>query len=136
MTHAFEILTATEQMENPPRVPTPEPPTIPSVVPERIREVFDGLQEVLPEQSMPMRLIEEHEEEGVIIPAHMRGLYRASTTDTKEKCIEDIEEKLEDLEWYKIRYHQCRHDVEGKGRNKPCDPWQIEKEKGEVPKEI
>ena len=133
MLHAIRIKTDIKQMDNPPARPTPEPPSIPGVLPDRVGEVMNDLQERLPEQAEPIHEIAEHEDvNGNIIPAHTRGLYRFAETDNKAEIIDKLEKKLLDIEWYRIEYHSCGHD----GNNSPCGNWQSEIEQGNIPDNV
>ena len=123
MPHYFGIKTAAKQMDDPPHIPKPEPPKLPEAVKGRLDKVVESLGEVLPGQSMPMRLIEEHEDlEGKTIQAHMRGVYRFDEKNTKEACQKEIEDKLVDMEWYEIEYHKCNHSEKG---NQPCEASEV-----------
>lgn len=42
--------------------------------------------------------------------------------------LSETEPSLPDTEWYRIRKHVCRHD-----EGKPCDPWEVVAEYGDVP---
>ncbi len=48
-------------------------------------------------------------------------------TDIQTKTTEFVQE-VENEEWYQVKHHDCYHD-----EGKPCQPWVIVAEKGELP---
>ncbi|TDQ39240.1 hypothetical protein [Aureibacillus halotolerans] len=50
------------------------------------------------------------------------------TSKTKEQCVTEIVDSLKSVKWYRIRYHLCHNEEQ-----KPCDPWQLEHEHGNIP---
>ena len=135
MPHAIRITTDVNQKENPSTVPKPEPPALKDVLPERLDLVKEKLTEQLPEQARPMQEVAEHEDEqGNIIPAHMKGLYRFDEKDDKRVCLDEVEKKLADVKWYRVEYHKCRHSADG--NNAPCDSWEVDAEEGDIPSNV
>lgn len=53
-----------------------------------------------------------------------------SVNRDKEMILIDIENELENDEWYQIKYHKCNHDIP-----EPCKDETIVAEKGEIPEE-
>ncbi len=51
-----------------------------------------------------------------------------SVSRNKEEILGDIESELATDEYYRVEYHKCKHDIP-----KPCKPWEVVAEKGEVP---
>lgn len=48
----------------------------------------------------------------------------------KQALQDDILVRLESEPWYRVRYHVCRNQ-----ERKPCEPWQMVAEHGDVPVE-
>ena len=49
-------------------------------------------------------------------------------TEDKQTLQESILQRLESESWYRVRYHVC-HNV----ARRPCQPWQLVAEHGDVP---
>lgn len=123
--HAIQVVTATEQQQNPETVPEPAPPSIPTVLPDRVDQAKSGFQERLPEQAQAVEEIPD--------PPHMRCLYRFDESEDLASIVGSIEQKLADLQWYEIRFHQCAHD---ESERKPCPGWKAERSFGSIPGEV
>lgn len=129
--HAVEIVASTQQEDKPSNVPAPEPPSLPNVVPDRVKEnVFDKFTEALPEQASKLSKVEASEITSFDV-AHLRGRYRVVNDATKAKVLDAFENNVViDAKWYEIRYHQCDHDEDNKTG---CNGFTVERSKGTVP---
>lgn len=126
MVHAFEIRCATTQRANPPRVPTPGPPTIPTVQPERVANALAPFRELMTQQRELIAI--SPMQDG--LQEHLHGLYRVVGTANADEVASALEQSMIDLAWYRIRHHECYHD---ETPTRPCGSWVIVREFGSVP---
>lgn len=119
--HAVKIVCSTNQKDKPDVVPKPEPPSLPSVVSDRVvqnvKDVFSAVKEFDEE---PAHKAQADETTGR--PEHVRGRYRFSSAENKTDLLEKVRDSVvQDAEWYEIRYHLCRDDEENQG----CPDWEV-----------
>lgn len=127
--HAVKVLSAPEQRDNPQTVPTPGPPTIPSVTPDRVADALSNHTEAVPGQAEPAEEMSRTYDD----VTYMKAVHRVTEDSTKTDVLDDIEAKLADIKWYKILYHQCDHDAEDMASDGGCSGWTVEREYGEIP---
>ena len=53
-----------------------------------------------------------------------------STSRDKEQILGDIEQELENDEYYEVKYHLCNHDIP-----EPCEDEDVVATKGEIPED-
>ena len=144
MNYAIEVRCKNEQMKNPPKVPKPEPPSLPDAVKGRMENTADKFEEVLPEQAVFGQLIATSQGEilrsafnvkrqvvGTKTVQEEEGEYEVEV-DNKEDILDEVEEMLADIEAYEVRCHACYHDEQSR---RPCGKWKVERSRGEVPQE-
>jgi len=95
--HAVQFVMADTQEDNPDTVPSPGPPTIPSVAPDRVSDAISGFSEVFPGESMAATHVTNIQE----APDHIRGLNRFDQADDKAQLLDALEAKMVDLQWTK-----------------------------------
>lgn len=130
--HCIRWKCSTSQKGNPDRVPSPEPPDLPNVVPGRVQmHVEDKFSTVLPGQNSDGVSNTEIDGSGV---DYVSGVRRFDDAEDKDEIVQSIVNNVvSDAEWAVIESHVCTHDEENPS---PCDGWKIEKELGDVPVEL
>lgn len=133
-THALRVKHSKEQEDNPSKVPSPEPPSIPSVAPKRVEEnIKKNFNAKLEEQESPLSLVESSELTSFDVD-HVRGVYRFDDAEDKEEIIDYVEEEVvKDTKWHRIESHVCDHDEDNGGG---CDGWKLEREQGNIPEGV
>ena len=130
MAHSFRIVASCTADSNADYVPSPQPPELPNVVPDRVEQnVKSKFEAVLPDQETPLSEVTDPET-GL---TYCSGRYRFDEIDKKSDILAEIEkEVVNDCEWYRIEFHECTHDKGGGA----CDYDQVVSEKGTVPDEV
>lgn len=128
MAHSYKIICSTTEDSTVDYVPSPEPPELANVVPDRVEDnVKSKYNAVCQNEESPFSLQED--DDGL---QYLDGRYRfCDENDGKETICGVIEnEVLNDAEWYVVKHHSCDHD---KDDNVGCgDDVEICK-KGDVP---
>lgn len=134
MAHAFRIKTGKNQQDSPDHVPKPQPPSLPGVLPDRVKEhIKYNFNPVLEGQETPMRKTGGGSLSNV--PEHVSGTYRFKDSDDKKSLLDSIESKVTaDAEWYMVESHECDHD-QPDGERTGCGGWKVERQRS-PPKEI
>lgn len=130
--HAIILVSGVDQRTDPPTVPTPEPPSLPDVVPGRIQEnVLANFNEVLDGQNYPATHLRADGSLGQ--PEHLRALHRFDASEGKTALLDAFEDGVAaDIEWYELRYHECDHD-RPPGDRTGCGGWNVERSYGTIP---
>lgn len=132
--HAVRFKCSTAQSDNPDVVPSPEPPELENVLPDRVKDnVLGKLDEVLPEQAQPFRKLNtDMDGSGT---EYLQGTRRVDGAHDKATVIDEFEKgAVVDAEWYRGEWHECDHDEPVENRT-GCS-WTTEREGGSVPSEV
>lgn len=139
MTHAILVLTATTQQDNPSTVPDPPPPTIPSVLPDRIdQNVLPDFSTVLDGSSGPDKQEDVAQATADDGTDYIEGLYRFAADEDRAAILDTFETKaVADIEWWGLYHHDCTHDIEtGEGQG-DCPDWGApERSYGTIPEVV
>lgn len=131
--HAVRWKMSPVQADNPSRVPSPEPPSLPEVVPDRVQQnLTDKFSERLPGQAQETgRRNTEIDWSGT---EYLSGMRRFDDADDLEAVLDAVEKDVvADAEWYVIEIHVCDHDEEDRSG---CGGWIEERTSGSVPEEV
>jgi len=133
--HAILVLNSEAQVSNPEHVPTPEAPSLPTVVPDRVKQhVLGTFEEVAAEQAVA----ERHLSKDPLLnrPAHVKSVRRFNESEDKRALLDTIEQNVvADALWYGIYYHECEVDLPGSMAT-GCPEWTPERGRGTVPQEV
>lgn len=152
--HCIRIKTSKNQESKRGSVRKPDPPELPDVVHDRVKQhIKNNFNPVLEGQDSPPGLAKAGDMTSFDVD-HARCCYRFDGSDDKESLLDSIEKRLRpDAKWYKIESHECTHDgltrtVE-KTRELPdgttetyteevsgCSSWKTERTKGNIPEGV
>lgn len=128
-------------------------PNAPADALDRIRETKEAFRTVLGpgdevgnDQETEYAVIEPDEEVDDLDEAYIQSILRFDERDGIEAIIDEIHEsQFPSIEWYVLHVHDCTHEYafEGDlpndypdGETGPCDGWEIERERGDVPEPL